>query len=281
MNVYLFFTLSMLVASFLCFLDAFRDRYKLTFYCTSILYGLILEKLVVLAFHRYTYPSESYFFTIFDIPLAIALGWSAILYSSFTLGKKIELSNKFLPVFTALFALHIDLSMDAIAIRVPFWSWLPPGPWFGVALINFFGWFLVAFLFTSFFILTGRLFRNRLLIGLSSLIASVVALIVLLQLWQIFAQTIIIRSIIMVVLIFVSLVFLIRSEIDLRSVSLTPFVSTMIFHFFFLGLLVFYGFYKEAPLLIPLSLAMLGIDISLHFTAFFQKVRQFAKSITY
>lgn len=82
---YPLFTLCMLAASSACLLNAGRDKERITFFVTALIYGLVLEKLVVLAFHRYSYPSASYVLTAFDIPLAIALGWSAILYSALSL----------------------------------------------------------------------------------------------------------------------------------------------------------------------------------------------------
>jgi uncharacterized membrane protein len=261
---YPLFTLCMLAASSACLLNAGRDKERITFFVTALIYGLVLEKLVVLAFHRYSYPSASYVLTAFDIPLAIALGWSAILYSAFSLGRSIQLPPLALPAFSALFALHIDLSMDAIAIRVPFWSWLPPGPWFGVALINFFGWFWVAFLLIAFFTLAGRLFRNPLFVALFALFASVASLLILLQLWIIFAHTTVLKSAILIALILVSLGVVVWYRPCLRCASLTPFLVTLPFHGFFLGLLIVCGFYRETPALVPLSVAMLSVHIALH-----------------
>src|SRR6266704_834612 len=55
-----------------------------------------------------------------------------------------------------LLALTIDLSMDAIAIRLGFWTWRQAGPWFGVPLGNFYAWFIVVFGF-SLLLRLGRL----------------------------------------------------------------------------------------------------------------------------
>jgi hypothetical protein len=53
------------------------------------------------------------------------------------------------PFLITLVALSYDLAMDAVAIRLGFWSWRIPlnQEWFGVPYDNFFGWLAVVWIF--------------------------------------------------------------------------------------------------------------------------------------
>ena len=85
------------------------------------------------------------------------------------LAETLGVGSRVRPLFVGLFGLHIDVAIDAVAIRVPFWQWTPPGVWFGVPLGNFVGWFLVASLFPAAWSLLGaRLSRadSRGVVGL-------------------------------------------------------------------------------------------------------------------
>ena len=132
-----------------CAHHAYPDRDRLAFLGTGVVYGVILEQLVIVAFERYTYNAEDFLLTVVDVPLVIGFGWAAIIYAGVETGRRFDLSPRAVPAFSALFALHIDLAMDAVAIRVAFWEWTPPGVWLGVPLGNFVGWFLVASLFPA------------------------------------------------------------------------------------------------------------------------------------
>ena len=152
------FTVVTALSAFLCLIHAWGDRDAMTLWGGAIVYGLILEKMVIVGFTAYSYPASRYVLSIAGIPLAIAFGWSAVVYAGVATARAMTIPRTALPGFVGLYALHIDLSMDAIAIRVPYWQWTPPGSWFGVPLGNFFGWFCVATFFSAwFFVLRERL----------------------------------------------------------------------------------------------------------------------------
>ncbi|KXB01295.1 hypothetical protein AKJ41_01950 [candidate division MSBL1 archaeon SCGC-AAA259O05] len=262
--VYPIFTSAMFLSSFLCLKHATGNTDDLAFYLTSIVYGLILEKMTILAFHKYSYPAENYLVTFFGIPLAIGLGWSAVIYSCFTIGKELGFSEKSLPFFTGLFVLHIDLSMDAIAIRVSFWQWSPPGAWFGVQLGNFFGWYSVALLFSGSFLFLRKRIENRVFLGISTIFASVAMLIPLLKIWLVTTESLLSKVIFLFIVLGISFIILTREKTKLKEPALERIVPLLIFHLFFLTVLLSYGFNQEKPLLLPLSLGMLLIGILIH-----------------
>jgi len=263
--IYLLFTGVMALASLGCLWDAWGDREGLTLYATAVVYGLILEKLVIVAFGAYTYPAASYPFDVLGVPLTIAFGWSAIIYAGTTTARAYGVPLRALPGFVALCALHVDLSMDAIAIRVPFWTWTPPGPWFGVPLGNFFGWFCVAFLFAGWFELLRRRVANPLALGGGTLVAALATLLVALELWTTYVESVALGTGILIGLGALSTLALVRwpPTFDDRP-AVTAVAATLLFHVFFIGVFVATGTHRALPVLGVVSVAALGVGAGVH-----------------
>src|SRR2546426_7476345 len=110
----------------------------------GVLYGLTLETLTILQLHAYQYGR---FLIMFGpVPLAVAVGWSIILYSAMAFADSFALPAWAAPALVGLLGLNIDLAMDAVAIRLHMWSWLGYAgnrEWFGVPYANFYAWFIV------------------------------------------------------------------------------------------------------------------------------------------
>jgi uncharacterized membrane protein len=252
-----------LLATLLCLLHALPDRDRVGLLGAGVVYGVLLEQLVILQFEAYTYPVEEYLLTVADVPIVIGLGWAVIIYSGLHLGERLGLSPTRLPLFVGLFALHIDLAMDAVAIRVPFWEWTPPGAWFGVSLGNFLGWFLVATLFSAAWLgLRDRL--GPLARGPTAIVLAVAGLIVGLQGWDAVATTVPRKAVVLVVLLVLSTLVVARGDFDPRPPDRIPAVVPFLYHGFFLALLVGFEMYRERPLMLVVSLAMLGVGVALH-----------------
>lgn len=263
--IYLLFTAVMAFASLGCLWDARGDREGLTLYIAAVIYGLIMEKLVIVAFGAYTYPAEAYIFDAFGVPLAIAFGWSAVIYAGTATARAYGVPLRSLPGFVALYALHIDLSMDAVAIRVPFWTWTPPGPWFGVPLGNFFGWFCVAFLFAGWFELLRRRVSNPLALGGGTLVAALATLLVVLELWTTFVESVALGAGILIVLGICSVLALVRWPPTFADrPARTAVAATLLFHLFFIAIFVVTGTYRTLPVLGVVSVAALGVGVGVH-----------------
>lgn len=257
------FTAVMVLASALCGIHAWRTGER-TFYGAAIVYGLLLEKLVVLYFGTYTYPASE-MLDAFGIPLAIGFGWSTVIYSGFVTARRFGLSRRHVPVFTGLYAVHLDLAMDAIAIRVPFWQWTTDGAWFGVILGNFLGWFIVALFFTFIYQHLAERTRNPLLLGGGAILGAVLLLIPTLEAWNAVTDGVVLRkAAILGVLLVVSLLWLRTAEFRPRPVSHLVTAAVFLFHTFFLLVLVVLGAHRTQPLLLPLSLAMFAIGAVVH-----------------
>lgn len=150
-------------------IHAWPDRRRTTMVVSGLGYGLLLEKATLIGYDAYVYPVEEYLFAIADVPLAIGFLWAVVLYAGFETARRGGLGAVGTVAFVAVFALHIDLGIDAIAIRIPYWIWRNPGGWFGVPLGNFVGWFWAAAMYAAWWSLVDRYWND------SSLLSVVIA----------------------------------------------------------------------------------------------------------
>lgn len=240
-----------------------REQYS--FIAAAFVYGFALEQAMIQLYETYTYNVTDVVLTLLDVPVHVAVAWAAILYAGWQTGLALGVSERRLPFFVALFALHIDLSMDVVAIQIPYWTWEMPGLWFGVPLNNFYGWYLVAFFFVgSALALDGAIPRPELRYP-AVIVVSLASLVVAVLTWALlFAWSDVTEVATVLALIVVGLVAVLSDDMDPRpaprSVAATPFV----FHVFFLGVLLALGLHDDQPLILVVALAMLGVGILVH-----------------
>ena len=99
---------------------------------------------------------------IYNIPLIIPIVWSGLIYmglnySSFINNAMITVVSfqKVIPliILAGFLLVVLDMVLDPIAVDENRWSWVNPGTYYGVPLLNFFGWFLtvtmILFIFFS------------------------------------------------------------------------------------------------------------------------------------
>jgi uncharacterized membrane protein len=124
----------------------------------GMLYGVLIEYAAIRTFHAYVY---GHFLIMIDglVPLCIGISWGVVIYTAMATSDRFGLPWYLRPIMDALLALTIDLGMDAIAIRLGFWTWDTAGPWFGVPLGNFYAWFVVVLGF-SLLLRLGQLWSN-------------------------------------------------------------------------------------------------------------------------
>lgn len=114
----------------------------------GVFYGIILELATLRQLNAYEYGQ--FLLMIGDVPLCIGIAWSCIIYSSMEFSDASNLPYWVRPILDGLLALNIDLALDAVAIRLGFWSWGQglKFQYFGVPYANFWAWFLVVFSFS-------------------------------------------------------------------------------------------------------------------------------------
>ena len=123
------------------------------FFFPLFIYGWALEASAIGIFQRYEY-GDGFFVTLFGAPLCIAAGWACITYSGICIAKSFTNNHYKIALFTALWGLCIDFSMDGLAVLMGYWTWFAPDdvvlPYFDVPVSNFIGWFIILS-FYSFF----------------------------------------------------------------------------------------------------------------------------------
>lgn len=255
---------------------AWGDRDRIAFFGLSIVYGLLVEKATIVLFGIHSYPEEHFFPYLWDVPISVPLAWGVIIYASLMAGWHLGLQRSHLAVFVGLFTLHIDLAIDAIAVRIPFWTWHLPGAWFDVPLVNFVGWYSVALLFTGFFLFFKDRVENYALAGLVSLLASMFLLIVIVAVWLRFvspsAET---EMIVFSILIISSIAYLVRGEVDpslyLDRFPVETFLSIVLIHLFYIQTILYYGYYQDEPMLLYISITMMMVGVAVHYLPYMNK----------
>ncbi len=84
-----------------------------------------------------------------ELPWAIPLAWWVVLYPLLLffnmLAREKMLKPGLIPLCVAIMATMVDVSLEPVATLVcGYWHWESSGPYYGVPMLNFFGWFFTA-----------------------------------------------------------------------------------------------------------------------------------------
>lgn len=210
---------------------------------------------------------------IWHTPLVIALGWAVIGFSAMWFSDSLNLPEWVKPFLDALFALLIDLSMDTIAIRdsyssggetLSMWNWGIPldAEWFGVPYANLIGWWAIVFLMSSALRL-GRYvskWQAKKWLWLSyPLLSLLTALLVFLVLLMSFAGAFGWGLFILLLGLSLAVVAInfkgVQKTLSLRK-DAPVFIIPLVFHGFFLTLLLSRGMQRDAPYLLLVALSV-------------------------
>jgi uncharacterized membrane protein len=272
--MFLVFELSVYVLAISCLRHAWaRGRSRLLSLVAGMIYGVLLEYGAIVTFRAYIYGH--FLIMIFGaVPLCIGVSWGLIIYTAMETSDRFALPWYLRPILDALLALTIDLSMDAIALRLGFWTWGQVGAWFGVPLGNFYAWFIVVLGF-SLLLRLGRLWS---LAGSLALVGDV-AIAILAILLSVVGLSTLLRSfyaliargawawLIIIVLLGSSTLVAIwgaqRTQRD-QPLDLVLLSVPLFFHVFWFGALFASDMYRQVPALLVISALMLGVGLLLH-----------------
>ena len=246
----------------------------------GVLYGLTLETLTIMQLQSYQYGR---FLIMFGpVPLVVAVGWGIILYSTMAFAESLAFPLWAAPALVGLLGLNIDLTMDAVAIRLNMWHWLGFAgnqEWFGVPYANFYAWFIVlcscsALLWRVRSITVRPGWRGP-LAALGALLVSVVILAILDELVVQYDRHGGIVWLPVLIVVIGAFAVVGRGLWQMRRIPhpstreaslniLIPMIVPFYFHFSFLSMLFFAGIVQHLPALLGISLAMLAVSLALH-----------------
>lgn len=268
-NIY-FITIELLIYFLfaVCLAHAWRQRQAAVWQLIAgAIFGLLLEWSTIQQYHLYTYGR--FLIMLGEVPLPVGVAWGVIIYSARQFSDATSLPEWARPVLDGLLALNIDLSMDAIAIRLGFWHW---GiginqQYFGVPYGNFWAWFWVVFFFSAGLrLLTGwKYFLSSIATPLGVVVIGVAGIVGTDYLMSTNGSYQVYLITIACVLIGALLLILaLRPKLHIQSEpTLTAWVPAA-FHVYFLAAGLISGIALQLPVLLLVSLAMIAVAAVLH-----------------
>jgi len=282
-----------------CLWHAWRQgalrRARLLELAMGVVYGVSLEALTIAQLHAYRYGH--FLIMLGPVPLCIGVDWGVILYSAMNFADALPLPRWSLPAIVALLGLNIDLSMDALAIRLDMWHWnivRLNQQWFGVPYANFYAWMIVLFSASALFWLarpvTSRPGWRGPLAIVGAYLGSLVILAVLDELVTLFDKHALTLQWAPPVLLLIICILVIVAGVwqayQLRArgrviiaqtpeaAPLAPDVVPASLHLFFCAMLFISSIAAQLPILIVVSLTMLACSLVAHGAQAWSVLRQ-------
>ncbi|MGQ4894363.1 MAG: carotenoid biosynthesis protein [Candidatus Njordarchaeia archaeon] len=139
----------------------------------------IIVELIGVTSGAYIYTGQ----TLILVTIFVGIGWILNTYPSmhialYLLGlyHKENLKTKEIliaSILSASFGVIYDLFIDPVAVALEIWVWSREGPWYGVPIFNFIGWFFIIFSMVFGYLFTrtrGEFLKDKLLMSLVSVI---------------------------------------------------------------------------------------------------------------
>ncbi len=319
---YAFLQFGVLVTFVITALRAWKhSRARFVELVTAFLFGLLLEQGDIFLFGTYCY--NEHWILLGDVPIAIALTWALIIAGAMNITDALGIGEAEsgerggrngergagseerepakrkeilwmirglpAPIADAVWAILLDLAIDAVAIRLGLWTWTIRNDegWFGVPWGNFFAWLFVAFWFSFFTRLVRAKFETRFLpkngfqisqwfvpfLAFAGLIATLVPFVAIENtaalpfipdnasvynnsVWVIFALT-------LATFVGVTAWAMMQKRAARESADHWLLLLRLIIHGLFLLALLATGIYLDAPLLLIVAVALLLVEIIL------------------
>ncbi len=268
-NLYFFaFELLVLVLFLICLLNAWRrGSWVVWQLLAGVLFGLLLEWATIQQLDAYEYGN--FLLMLGPVPLIIGVAWGTIIYSVRAFSDSTNLPECVRPVLDGLLALSIDLSMDAVAIRLDMWDWGKglDYQYFGVPYNNFWAWFWVVFSFSFSLRMLSKLpgFSGRWLSPAGAIICGTSGVLITNRLITSINIDLVHYSAIIAVLGgALLLVLLLRPKIYAQSSSAFIFLVPLGFHAYFLTAGLISHVILDPPFLLMVSMIMCMIALGLH-----------------
>jgi hypothetical protein len=252
----------------LCLVHAWRTGPATVWQLVAgVLFGLLLEWATIQQLEAYTYGRFA--LMLGEVPIPIGVAWGTIIYSARQYSNATSLPEWARPVLDGLLALNLDLSLDALAVRLGFWNWAIDidTQYFGVPWGNFWAWFWVVVSFSGGLRLLSHR-RHRAMDWLAPLGAIVVGVLgvlvtnrLILSVPSYDLYVALVGGVLAGALL---LVVLLRPRLDARpKPALSAWVPAA-FHGYFLAAGLVSGALLRPPILLLVSLAMAAVAAGMH-----------------
>jgi uncharacterized membrane protein len=268
-NLYfLAFELLVLVLFLICLLNAWqRGSWVVWQLLAGVLFGLLLEWATIQQLNAYEYGH--FLVMLGPVPVIIGVAWGTIIYSVCAFSNSTNLPEWARPVLDGLLALSIDLSMDAVAIRMGMWDWGNgfDYQYFGVPYNNFWAWFWVVFSFSFSLRMLSKLpgFYGRWLSPAGAIICGTAGVLITNRLITSIHNDLVHYSVIIAVLGgALLLVLVLRPKISVMFQGAFIFLVPLGFHAYFLTAGLISGVILHPPFLLMVSMIMCMIALGLH-----------------
>jgi hypothetical protein len=136
----------------------YKNYFRVFELFAGAVFGMLLEIGNIAMSGSYHY-NEEFALSIAGVPLAIGLGWSVIIFSAMRISDTYAIKERNRAWMDGLCVFVLDLAIDAVAIRLGFWSWSInySQEWAGVPYENLIAWVFVGVSFS----LTMRYLRQK------------------------------------------------------------------------------------------------------------------------
>ncbi|MDK2464162.1 MAG: carotenoid biosynthesis protein [Candidatus Korarchaeota archaeon] len=107
--------------------------------------GLAFEVVGVrygIPFGRYSYSEFGP--EILEVPVPVVIAWGIYLFVCYSAASSLTRRVWARVALASAMMVALDLAVDPVMVAQGAWSWEEGGPWFGIPLSNFLGWFTVS-----------------------------------------------------------------------------------------------------------------------------------------
>ena len=80
------------------------------------------------------------------VPWSVAFAFAPLIFGSLTISTKLVHDWKLQIILSSIILVLVDMVLDPAAVVLSIWVWLVPGPYYGIPVSNYTGWFLTAFI---------------------------------------------------------------------------------------------------------------------------------------
>jgi hypothetical protein len=254
----------------------------------GLIYGVLLEWMTLRQLNAYEYGQFA--IMIDGAPLCIGMGWAVIIYSAMEFTNRLQLPMYARPLVDGFLALGIDLAMDAVAIRLGFWTWgviSIDQEWFGVPWGNFWAWFIVVSSFAA-FLRAFRAYRwheQPLKSWLYVPFAFMLSIIILAATNHLYSEVLWPAGFgfgAMLVLLICGVIVIWQARPKFAETGPPDpvvFAVPLLFHIFFNAAGIIYGFYVEQPIIGIVGIGVMLASLGIHLWPWWQ-ARQQQNSVT-